>query len=162
MPDSAAQKLVEQLTSAITNNDKEFSFDHQQIRKALQEYGLAHIRSHVSAQVGAATEACAKAICDRCRLDGMPIDMINASYLPPDGGPRFVHIDDDDGQEIECKAGAVRSRFPDATRELERVKAAARLEIYEEIADMGWDCSDYKLWARQRIRELTAAAKESK
>lgn len=54
------QELVEHLVSAITNNDKEFSFDHQQIREALQEYGLSHIRTYAALQRAGMREACAK------------------------------------------------------------------------------------------------------
>ena len=56
------KELVEKLVSAITNNNKDLSFDHLQIRQELHEYGIALIRSHTQALVAAAYAVCAKRI----------------------------------------------------------------------------------------------------
>lgn len=111
-------ELVEQLVSAITNNDKEFSFDHQQIREALQEYGLAHVRSHISAQVGAAVEACAK---HRPFWKGLALVCSCGKWT-------YASYADKEGTQVQAQwEEHILSLGPEAAREeLERIKAEAR------------------------------------
>jgi hypothetical protein len=56
------------------------------------------------------TELYCAALCDYCRLDGLPHDGINDAEQPRDGGPRFTHLDDD-GREVACQAAAIRVAY---------------------------------------------------